>query len=331
MSATPFDVVGIGNAIVDVLTHCPEERLAALQLNRGAMTLIDEYRAHELYDAMGPAIEISGGSAGNTVAGIAMLGSRTAYIGKVRDDQMGEVFRHDIRAVGAYFDTQPLHAGPQTARCLIFVTPDGQRTMNTYLGACVELGPEDIDESVIARAGVTYLEGYLWDKQAAKDAFLKAAHIAHEAGREVSLSLSDSFCVDRHRESFRRLVDHHVDVLFANEAEITALFEVADFDAALQAVRGRCKVAALTRGDKGAVIVAGDEVHIIDARPVGRVVDTTGAGDLFASGFLHGYSQGRDLATCGRMGTICAAEIISHMGARPEADLAALITTALGA
>jgi sugar/nucleoside kinase (ribokinase family) len=331
MSAPTVDVVGIGNAIVDVLTHCTEDDLTRLKLVKNSMTLIDTETADALYKEMGPGIEISGGSAGNTLAGIAALGGNGAYIGKVRDDQLGTVFRHDIRAMGVSFDTAAASDGSSTARCLIFVTPDGHRTMNTFLGACTELGPNDIDADLIRSAKVTYMEGYLWDRDEAKEAFVLAAKIAHEADRQVSITLSDSFCVDRHRDSFRDLVHNHVDILFANEAEIKSLYEVDTFDEALIEVRRHCKVAALTRSEKGSVIVSGDSMIEIAAEPVLKVVDTTGAGDLFASGFLYGYTQGYDLATCGRLGSICAAEIISHMGARPDADLKTLCAAAIPA
>ena len=274
MNDTKFDVVGIGNAIVDVLAHCKEEDLARLELVKNAMTLIDADRADALYDQMGPGLEMSGGSAGNTMAGIAALGGKGAYIGKVRDDQLGQVFRHDIRAIGVAFDSAAATEGSPTARCLIFVTPDGHRTMNTFLGACAELGPDDIDEDLIKSAKVTYMEGYLWDRPEAKDAFVKAAKVAHDAGRQVSISLSDSFCVDRHRESFRELVDDHIDVLFANEEEIKSLYEVETFEEALAEVRKHCRVAALTRSEKGAVIVSQDELYEISAEPVAKVVDT---------------------------------------------------------
>lgn len=329
MNDTTVDVVGIGNAIVDVLAHCKEEDLTRLNLVKNAMTLIDAETADSLYDQMGPGMEMSGGSAGNTMAGIAALGGKGAYIGKVRDDQLGQVFRHDIRAIGVEFNSAPATAGSPTARCLIFVTPDGDRTMNTFLGACTELGPEDIDEDLIKSAKVTYMEGYLWDRPEAKEAFVKAAKIAHEAGRQVSISLSDSFCVDRHRESFRDLVHNHIDVLFANEDEIKSLYEVETFEEALAEVRKHCKVAALTRGEKGAVIVADNELYEISAEPVAKVVDTTGAGDLFASGFLYGYTQGHELPVCGQLGAICASEVISHMGARPDADLKELTAKAI--
>ncbi len=324
MATARFDVVGIGNAIVDVIAHAEEDFLAAHGLVKGAMTLIDAARAEALYAVMGPGLEMSGGSAGNTMAGLASLGGDGAYIGKVRDDQLGDVFRHDMNAVGVRFATAPARSGPATARCLILVTPDAQRTMNTYLGACVDLGPEDIDEAAIADAQVTYLEGYLYDPPRAQEAFRKAAAIAHGAGRRVALTLSDPFCVDRHRAAFRALLEDHVDILFANEAELCAMFETADFDAAVAAVRRFCDVAACTRSEKGSVVVAGEHTHVIAAAEVGRVVDTTGAGDLYASGFLFGLTRGRDLATCGRLGSLCAAEIISHVGARPEVGLATL-------
>jgi len=320
-----FDVVGIGNALVDVLVHSDEAFLAGQALTKGAMTLIDNARAEALYAAMPPAVEISGGSAGNTIAGVASLGGRAAYIGKVARDQLGGVFRHDIRAAGVSFEVPPADNGLGTGRCLIFVTPDAQRTMQTFLGAGAELDPGDVDEDLIAASAVTYMEGYLWDPPGAKQAFLKAAQIAHDAGRKVSISLSDPFCVERHRQEFRDLVEHHVDILFANEAEITSLYETTSFDEALRHVRGKVDLAALTRSEKGAVIVAGDAVHTVNAEPVARVVDTTGAGDLYAAGFLYAYTRGLDAATCGRIGAIAASEVIAHFGARPEISLAALL------
>jgi sugar/nucleoside kinase (ribokinase family) len=330
MSQAAFDVVGIGNAIVDVIAHADDAFLVTHGLNKGAMTLIDAHRAEDLYAKMGPGIEMSGGSAGNTMAGIASLGGKGAYIGKVRDDQLGTVFRHDIRAVGVQFDSPPATEGPPTARCLILVTPDAQRTMNTYLGACVELGPDDIDADLIRGAQVTYLEGYLWDKALAKEAFLKAAALAHEGGRKLSLTLSDSFCVGRHRAEFSDLVDNHVDILFANEHEILSLYQVDRFEDALAAVRGRSEIAVLTRSEKGSVVVTADAVHEVPADPIDRVIDTTGAGDLFAAGFLYGYTQGRSLPDCARIAGIAAAEVISHIGARPEVALADLVSRKLG-
>jgi len=325
-----LDVVGIGNAIVDVLAHADDRFLEDQGLAKGAMTLIDATEAETLYAAMGPGIEVSGGSAANTMAGIASLGGKGAFFGKVRDDQLGEVFRHDIRAIGVQFETAPATDGPSTARCLIFVTPDAQRTMQTYLGASVELGPDEVEEDTVKAAQITYLEGYLWDPPEAKAAFVKAAETAHAAGRKVALSLSDSFCVDRHRAEFRDLVDGHIDVLFANEDEILSLYDVPDFDGALQEVRGKCDIACLTRSAKGSVLVQGDEVHIVDAVPVAKVVDTTGAGDLYAAGVLFGLSNGYELATAGRIGAICAGEVIGHMGARPEVPLDRLVKQKLG-
>ncbi len=285
------------------------------------MALIDETRADTLYRAMGSGIEASGGSCGNTMAGIASLGGKGAYIGKVRNDQLGGVFAHDLRAIGVTFDTVPLTRGPSTARCLILVTPDAQRTMNTYLGACVELGPEDIDPDLVASAQVTYLEGYLFDPPRAKEAFRKAAKIAHDAGRKVSLSLSDPFCVDRYRDEFRDLVANHVDILFANESEICSLYEVNDFEEAVIHVRGKTDIAALTRSEAGSVIVTRDREHRIPAHKPDRLLDSTGAGDLYAAGFLYGLTHGKDLGTCGKLGSLAAAEAISHYGARPETPL----------
>jgi sugar/nucleoside kinase (ribokinase family) len=292
------------------------------------MTLVDEVRAEALYRLMGPATESSGGSAGNTMAGIASLGGNGAYIGKVRDDLLGDVFRHDITAVGVRFDTKAATKGPATARCLILVTPDGQRTMSTYLGACVDLGPEDIDANLVAAAQVTYLEGYLFDPPHAQEAFRTAAVMAHAADRKVALSLSDPFCVERHRAAFRDLVDGHVDILFANEAEICALYETADFAAAAAAVRGRVDIAALTRSASGSLVLTRREEHAIAAAPVEKVVDTTGAGDLYAAGFLFGLTRGLPLPTCGSVGSLCAAEIISHVGARPATELKGLVAAA---
>ncbi|MGH7037796.1 MAG: adenosine kinase [Stellaceae bacterium] len=326
--AQTFDVVGIGNAIVDVIAHADEAFLAREDLVKGTMALIDAARAEALYHRMGPAVETSGGSAGNTMAGLASLGGRGAYIGKVRDDLLGAVFRHDITALGVSFATPAAAAGPDTARCLILVTPDGQRTMNTYLGACVELGPDDIDRVTIAAAQITYLEGYLFDPPQAQAAFRKAAAIAHAAGRKVALSLSDPFCVARHRAAFRDLVAREVDILFANEAEICALCETEDFAGAAAAVRGQVAVAALTRSEKGSIVIAGEAEHRVAAAPVARIVDTTGAGDLYASGFLCGLTRALPLPMCGQLGSLCAAEIISHMGGRPETELRGLAIAA---
>lgn len=330
MADTRFDVLGIGNAIVDVLAHADDDFLDTHALAKGAMTLIEEDTAERLYDGMGPAIEVSGGSAANTIAGLASLGADCAFIGKIKKDQLGRVFGHDMRAMGVHFDTPEAFDGPSTARCMILVTPDAERTMQTYLGSSVNLGPEDIDEDVVAAAKVTYLEGYLWDPALAKEAFRKAARVAEGAGRTVSLSLSDPFCVDRHRGDFLDLVRNHVSVLFANEDEIMSLYEVKDFDEALQAVRADCQVAALTRGPKGSVVVNGDEVHVVDADAVDRVVDTTGAGDAYAAGFLSGLVRNKDLAHCAHIGNVAAGEVISHMGARPETPLGDLVRAKIG-
>lgn len=325
MTDPSLDVVGIGNAIVDVLSQADEAFLKAQDLAKGSMTLIDSARAEALYAAMGPGVEVSGGSAANTMAGLASLGGRGAFVGKVRNDELGGIFQRDIRAAGVAFDTPVATDGPPTARCLILVTPDAQRTMNTFLGAAVELAPDDLDGAVIQSAKVTYMEGYLWDPPNAKAAFQAAAEMAHEAGRKVALSLSDPFCVARHRDSFIELIGGHVDLLFANEDEICSLFQVEDFDRALREASGHCEIAVLTRSDKGSVVLAGGEVHVIDAAPVDTVIDTTGAGDLYAAGFLYGYTQGKGLHDCGRIGALAAAEVISHYGARPETTLADLV------
>jgi sugar/nucleoside kinase (ribokinase family) len=320
MAEASLDVVGIGNAIVDVIAKADDGFLRRQGLSKGAMTLIDSERAEALYAAMGPAIEMSGGSAGNTMAGVASLGGKGAYVGKVCDDDLGKVYAHDMRAIGVRFDTPPLIEGPPTARSLILVTPDAQRTMNTFLGACVELGPEDVDPALIAAAQITYLEGYLFDPPRAKAAFQKAAQIAHAAGRKVSLTLSDAFCVERYRAEFRALVEGHVDILFANEAEICALYETG-FDHAIAAVRGKCDVAAVTRSERGSFVVTAESTHRIDAAKIDKLVDSTGAGDLYASGFLFGLTHGRDLLSCGRLGSLAAAEVLEHYGARPENSL----------
>jgi sugar/nucleoside kinase (ribokinase family) len=328
MSAATIDVAGIGNAIVDIIAHADEFFLVREGFTKGTMTLIDAPHADALYGRMGAGIESSGGSAANTMAGIASLGGNGAYIGKVRDDLLGDVFRHDMTAIGVKFQTPPLKEGPGTARCLILVTPDGQRTMGTYLGACVDLGPEDIDPAIIGAAQITYLEGYLFDPPRAKEAFRTAARIAHAAGRQVALSLSDPFCVGRHRDDFQDLVSGDVDILFANEVEICSLYDTDDFDTAAAAVRGHVRIAALTRSAHGSVILTAGEAHKIDVAPVARVVDTTGAGDLYAAGVLFGLTRGLPLPTCGAIGSLCAAEIISHVGARPEAALDEFIASA---
>ncbi|HEY2876876.1 MAG TPA: adenosine kinase [Reyranella sp.] len=320
-----FDVLGIGNAIVDVIARADDTFLGKHTLTKGSMMLIDEARAETLYGAMGPGIEVSGGSCGNTMAGVASFGGKGAYIGKVRNDQLGGVFGHDLRSIGVSFDTTAATSGPATARCLILVTPDAQRTMNTYLGACTGLGPNDIDTKVVAAAQVTYVEGYLWDEPEAKKAVLKAFDTAHAAGKLVSITLSDSFCVDRYRDEFRALVRDKIDILFGNESEIKSLYQVDSFEKALEATRKEAKIAALTRSERGSVVIKGSETYEVPAAPVAKVVDTTGAGDLYASGFLYGFTRNKPLAECARLGGIAAAEIISHVGARPETPLKDLI------
>lgn len=324
MASTRYDVIGVGNAIVDVIATADDAFLGQHGIEKGAMTLIDEARAKTLYAAMGPGQEVSGGSAANTLAGIASLGGRGAYIGKVANDQLGEIFGHDLRATGVEYSTAPLVGGPATARCLILVTPDAQRSMNTFLGASTLFSEEDVDAERIAAARITYLEGYLYDRDEAKAAFVRAADIARKAGRKVALTLSDPFCVDRHRASFRDLVANHVDVIFANEAELKSLYQMESFDAALAAVRAETHIAAVTRSEKGAVIVSGEQSVAVPADPVEKLVDTTGAGDLFAAGFLLGLARGASLETCGRLGVMAAAEVISHVGARPLVSLAEL-------
>ena len=322
MTAVQYDVLGIGNAIVDVIARTDDDFLAAQKMHKGAMVLIDEERADKLYAAMGPAVEISGGSAANTIVGVASLGGRSAFVGKVRDDSLGDVFAHDIRAAGVTFDTPPAFDGPSTARCYVLVTPDGQRTMNTYLGAAQDLHPNDIDGDMMAAAAITYLEGYLWDPKHAKDAFLKAATAAHGAGRRVALTLSDAFCVDRWRGEFLELMRNGtVDILFANEAELHSLYQTADFDTALAALKAEARLAAITRSEKGCVVVAGSEVIAVPAAAIDRVVDTTGAGDLFAAGFLFGLATGVGHERAARLGAMAAAEVIQHLGARPESSL----------
>ena len=320
------DVVGIGNAIVDVLSHETDEFVEVQGMVKGTMALIDTDRAETLYAAMNPAVEISGGSCANTMVGLASFGSAAAFIGRVRTDQLGEVYAHDLRAAGVQFDTPPATHGLPSGRCLIVVTPDAERTLNTYLGASAELGASDVDPDLVASASITYLEGYLWDSPGAQLAYRAAAARAHEAGQRVALTLSDLFAVERHRETFLELVAESVDILFANEAEICGLYETDDFDTAVRRVTGHCEVAALTRSEHGAVILRGDEVHVVPAHPIpgGKLVDTTGAGDLYAAGFLHGFTQGYDLDLCGRLGSLAASEIISHLGARPETNLAEL-------
>jgi sugar/nucleoside kinase (ribokinase family) len=324
-----FDVIAIGNAIVDVLAHADEAFLEAHGMVSGSMQLIDEPTAHQIYADMGPGIEISGGSAANTAAGLASLGARVGFVGRVRDDELGEVFAHDIRAAGVAFQAQPAIDGPATARCLILMTADAQRTMNTFLGASSLISPADIDESFVGGARIVFCEGYLWDLPEAQAALAKGMDAARAAGGKVAFSLSDSFCVDRHRAEFLDLAEHRVDVLFANEDEICSLYQVGSFDEAAAAAAGHCEIACLTRSGKGSVIVTSDGQRIeVAAHPV-EVVDSTGAGDLYAAGFLYGLTRGDDLERCARMGSLAAAEVISHVGARPEADLSALFAAEL--
>jgi sugar/nucleoside kinase (ribokinase family) len=319
------DVVGVGNALVDVLARASDEFLDEHDLNKGAMALIDADQAERLYAAMGPGTEVSGGSAANTMVGVASLGGTSAFIGRVREDGLGKVFAHDIRAAGVRFDTAPATDGHPTGRCLILVTPDAERTLNTFLGAASELAAADVSDSLVGAAQVTYLEGYLFDQPDAKAAFRQAAHQAHAAGQRVALSLSDTFCVERHHADFVALIEHEVDILFGNEAEIGALYRVDRLDDAFGLVARHCKLAALTRGAQGSVVVTPDGTHEIDVHPVpGPVVDTTGAGDLYAAGFLFALTHGYDPVTSGRVGALAAAEVISHLGARPERSLADL-------
>jgi sugar/nucleoside kinase (ribokinase family) len=315
-----LDVVGIGNAIVDIIAHADDAFLTTQGMQKGGMTLIDEEKAEALYAAMGPAVQLSGGSAANTIAGLASLGAVTGYIGKVKSDQLGHIFGHDIRSAGVRFPTNPAPDGPATARCLIFVTPDAQRTMNTYLGASANLSPADVDDDLIRAAKITYLEGYLYDPPLAKAAFHCAAELAHAAGRKVALSLSDRFCVERYRSEFRNLAELHVDYLFANESEIEALFQT-DVQSALPEVISAVEIAAITHGAQGSLITTKGESLHVKVAPVERVVDTTGAGDLYAAGFLFGLARGCGLHECGRLASLAAAEIISHYGGRPETPL----------
>jgi sugar/nucleoside kinase (ribokinase family) len=324
-----FDVVAVGNALVDVLSTTTDDFLDAEGLAKGGMALIDATRAAALYERTGPGTEVSGGSAANTAVGVASLGGRGAFIGRVRDDTLGEVFAHDIRAAGVRFETAPATRGAPTGRCLILVSPDGERTMNTFLGAAAELHADDVSPNLVAAAAVTYLEGYLFDQPDAKAAFRHAAQTAHGTGRRVALSLSDTFCVKRHRLDFLALVEHDVDVLFANDSELCALYETPTLDDALGLVVRHCEVAAVTRGAAGSVVVGHEGTIEIPAAPVTQIVDTTGAGDLYAAGFLVGYTRGDGLRRCGELGAVAAAEVISHLGARPERPLAELAAALL--
>lgn len=325
MANTRFDTTCIGNAIVDVLSKIEDDFLVRENLVKNSMNLIDENRAVDLYSKMATAVEISGGSAGNTAAGVASLGGKSNYIGKVRNDQLGDIFAHDIRAAGVHFETQKSTTGAATARSFILVTPDAHRTMNTYLGACVELSADDIDPEIITNSAVTYMEGYLWDPEGGKAAFRKAAEISHQAGQRVSLTLSDSFCVDRYRDEFTDFINGGVDILFANDDEIKALYQTDDLTAAIAAVRGSVEIACITQGSEGSIIIQGDNSVEVAADLSVDVVDTTGAGDLYASGFLYGFTNGRSLAESGAIASLAAAEVISHIGARPATNLKELV------
>lgn len=326
MTNSLYGVAAVGNALVDVISQTDEAFIADQNARhgmvKGAMTLVDEARALSLYDAMGPGTETSGGSAANTMAGFASFGGKAAFIAKVADDQLGQIFQHDIRSLGIHFTTPVLKGGPSTGRCMILVTPDGQRTMNTFLGASVELDESDVDESLIAAAQVTYLEGYLFDRDQAKAAFVKASEAAHKAGKRVALTLSDPFCVGRHRDDFLKLVKGHVDILFANEEELKSLIQEEDFDKAIAALSTDIEIAVVTRSEKGAVIRSQGDTFAIPAQPVAKVVDTTGAGDQFAAGFLYGFTEGMNLQRAGELGTMAASEVISHIGPRPLVKLA---------
>jgi sugar/nucleoside kinase (ribokinase family) len=322
MADAKYDVLGIGNAIFDVLVKTDEGFLESHGMTKGSMALIDEARAATIYRDMGPATEMSGGSAANTIVGVASLGARAAYVGKVKDDQIGRMYTHDIRAAGVAFGTKPASAGPATGCSYILVTGDGERTMNTYLGAAQDLSPADIDPSEIAAAKIVYLEGYLWDPKEAKNAFVKASKIAHEAGRQVALTLSDAFCVDRYRGEFIDLMKSGVvDVIFANEGELHSLYQTSDFDSALKALRGDAKLGVVTRSEKGCVVASRDGVVAVPAFPIDRIVDTTGAGDLFAAGFLFGLVRNASYENAGKLGALAAAEVIQHIGARPQVSL----------
>ena len=330
MNNKSIDVVGIGNAIVDVLAHMDENFLVRENLIKGSMALIDASRAEALYNSMSEVIAISGGSAANTIAGLSELGGKGGFIGRVRDDELGRTFIEDLKSLSVEYTNIPASNGPPTGRCLIIVTPDAERTLNTYLGAGADLEPNDIDEDLIRSARITYLEGYLWDRPNAKQAFNKASEVAHNSNGKIAFSLSDSFCVDRWRQEFHSLIEQDIDILFANEDEIKSLYQVNEFDNAVNLIKNSCEIVVLTRAEKGSVIISGTDIFEISAEQVPRVVDTTGAGDLFAAGFLYGLSRSLDLHACGRLGGVVAAEIISHIGARPETSLSELVVEKLG-
>ena len=331
MSAPEFHVVGLGNAIVDVLAHADDTFLIANGIEKGAMTLVDEARAKELYDALGQTVQVSGGSAANTIAGVGSLGGKAAFIGKVRNDQLGTAFTHDIRSLGVAFDTPAADRGPATGRCLIVVSPDAERSMSTYLGAAQDLTPDDVDVEVISKSAITYLEGYLWDPEEQRSAMRRAIEVARKAGRKVAFTASESFVIDRHGDDFRKMIEEGlIDIMFVNETELATLTGESEVEAGLAALDGKIPVLVATRSAKGAVGIANGQRAEVNAEPVEKVIDTTGAGDLFAAGFLTGHARGENLETCLRMGSICAAEIISHYGARPEVDLKALMAEKLG-
>ncbi len=326
MTTSEFDVLTVGNAIVDIIARADDDFLVRENIIKASMNLIDAERAEHLYAAMGPAIEASGGSAGNTAAGLASLGGNAAYFGKVADDHLGKIFSHDIRAIGVNYNTAPLAGPPPTARSMIFVTPDGERSMNTYLGACVELGPEDVDADIVAASKVTYFEGYLWDPPRAKDAFRLAAEIAHTNGQQVSITLSDPFCVDRYRGEFLELMRNGtVDIIFANEAELKSLYETSDMATALSMIKDDVTLAAITRSEHGSIVVNGDDLVEVPAHPIDVLEDTTGAGDLYAAGFLFGLARNRSLTDCALIGGLAAAEVIQHIGPRPQVELKHLL------
>ena len=329
-NAPTLDIVGVGNAIVDVLTTTDDSLLEDLSFNKGSMTLIDENKAEELYEMTSNRIQRSGGSVANSLACVAQLGGKTAFIGRVRDDKLGEIFTEEISTTGTIFKTPPSLVGPSTARCLIFVTPDAQRTMCTYLGASVLLEPKDIDLSVVKEAKILYLEGYLWDNPAAKNAFIKAAEIAKNAGRKVALSLSDSFCVNRHRESFVKLVEDYIDILFANEDEITTLYKASSLNTAIEQLKKKCDLAAITIGKYGSILITKGKETTIDPVILGKAIDTTGAGDLYAGGFLKGLSDGMNPKISAKIGSICAGQIVTQLGSRSNTDLSNLIKSHLG-
>jgi sugar/nucleoside kinase (ribokinase family) len=324
-----YELTGVGNAIVDVIASGTDEFLTTHDIPKGGMILIDEARTRTLYKAMGPGHEVSGGSAANTMAGFASFGGKGAFIGKVADDQLGGIFAHDMNAGGIHYATSPLKGGAETARCLIIVTPDAQRSMCTFLGASVEFNENDVDEKTIADSQIIYLEGYLFDKDGAKDAYMKTSRIAHASDTRVALTLSDAFCVERHRSGFQNLIKNDIDILFANESELMALHKSKTFDDAVAAVRGTCDIIAVTRSEKGSVIITGDTITQIPAHPIQKLVDTTGAGDQYAAGFLFGLVRNMPIEKCGALGSLAASEVISHIGPRPETSLAGLAKNVL--